>query len=162
MLQHLGNVFFTLAAIDRKADEEVPTIFLNILNRSSGKVIGQMRFNKDPLYSSANDEIRMAFDVLDPNLLDPISSTILEDIVVGGMVWCSMDNHYLFPYKMKPYMVIHNYPEDPELMQIINSRILNILSELKCTKGAADDNMYICLPDLSNSFLSEKLRNTKY
>ena len=33
MLQHLGSVFFTVASIDRKNKEEVPTVYLNIFAR---------------------------------------------------------------------------------------------------------------------------------
>lgn len=159
MLQHLGSVFFTVRTIDRKNGEEVPTVYLDIHTRESHpKLVGQMRFNKDKSYSSDNDLIRMAFDVINPEALDPIKGRFLEDIIVGGFVWCTMDNHHLFSKKMKPYMVIHNYKEDNQLMKVINAQSIAILKQLKCEQSPADRNMYVYSPDCTNPYLSMKLK----
>lgn len=159
MLQHLGAVFFTVASIDRKNKEEVPTVYLNIFTREDHpKLIGQMRFNKDESYSSAEDLIRMAFDVVNPETLDPIRSHILEDIIVGGFTWCTMDNHHLFSKKMKPYMVIHNYNEDSDFMKLINAQSVAILQQLKCESSNVDTNMYVYSADCTNPYLSMKLK----
>ena len=101
MLQHCGKVFFKVSAIDRKGD--VPTIFLDVIEKSSRTFIGQIRYNNDAHYENQHEYIRMAFDVVDPRLLDPTrNSSLLEDIVV------------------------------PEIMKIINSSTIDILTKLGC------------------------------
>lgn len=158
MLQHLGNVFFTVSNIDRKDNINVPTIYVNIFNRTTKEMIGQMRFNNDIKYSKNAKDIRMAFDVFNPQEIDPCRSSLLEDIVVGGFVWLTMDNHYTYPFHPRPYMVIHNYIEDTDLQRMINSKTISILQELECTKGEADDKMYIFSKESTSPYLSEKLR----
>lgn len=157
MLQHLGNVFFTVSEIDRKDNHNVPTIYLNIYNRTTRQIIGLLRFNHDHKYSKNAQEIRMAFDVFDPKELDPCTSNLLEDIIVGGFVWITMDNHYTYSFYPRPYMVIHNYKEDSDLMQMINAKSISILQELGCEKGTNDDNMYVFSKDITSRYLSDIL-----
>lgn len=96
MLQHLGNIFFKVSEIDRKQNHTVPTIYLDIYNKNTKQIMGQIRFNHDPNYSKVDKEIRMAFDVFDQNDIDPLRTSLLEDIIVGGFVWITMDNHYTY------------------------------------------------------------------
>ena len=156
MLSKVGKIFFRVASISRSKGDLVPTIFLDILDASTGKFIGQMRFNKDEKYSSSN--IRMAFNVLDPNDIYPISQEkcdLLEDIIIGGFIWLSMDNHHLVPKDVFPYMVVHNYKEDNLLMQPINAKILDILKSLGCSDEAS---VYVFDPQKGGKKLSEFLK----
>jgi hypothetical protein len=157
MLHHLGNVFFVTESIDRKPNHTVPTVNLTIYNRTTRQIIGALRFNHDPNYSKNSKEIRMQFDAFDPKDLDPCASSILEDIIVGGFVWITRDNHYTYDFHPRPYMVVHNYDEDPDLMKIINAKTIQILKDLKCKKGDADENMYIFSKEFTSPYLSEKL-----
>lgn len=157
MLQHLGNVFFRVSEIDRKQNHTVPTIYLDIYNKNTKQIIGQVRFNHDPNYSKVDKEIRMAFDVFDQNDIDPLRSSILEDIIVGGFVWITMDNHYTYNFHPRPYMVVHNYKEDTDLMKTINAKTIHILQSLECKKGEGDTNMYIFSKENTTKYLSEML-----
>ena len=157
MLQHLGNVFFTVEEIDRKDNHNVPTIYLNIYNRTTRQIIGVMRFNHDPNYSKLAKHIRMSFDVFDPKELDPIANTLLEDIIIGGFIWLTLDNHYTYNFHPRPYMVVHDYKEDSDLMKIINAKTVQILQSLECKKGETDENMYIFSRELTTPYLSRKL-----
>ncbi len=155
MLQHLGNVFFKVQVIDRKS--EVPTIYLDLYRRDNKQFLGQMRFNHDPLYSKKSNEIRMAFDVFDPHELDPSTSSLLEDIIVGGFIWITRDNHYTYSFHPRPYMTVHDYQEDSDLMRMINAATRNILVNLGCEVGGADQNMFIFSKEITSQYLSEKL-----
>lgn len=159
MLQHLNNVFFKVATIDRKQNHDVPTVYLDLYDRRERKIIGQIRFNHDPLYSKNSKYIRMSFDVFEIKDLDPTYTTYLEDIIVGGFLWITMDNHYTYPFHPRPYMVVHNYKEDPELMKLINQKEISILQNLKCKHGEADENMYIFSREYTSPYLSQKLSN---
>lgn len=131
MLQHCGKVFFKVSTIDRKG--EVPTIFLDIIEKSSRTLIGQIRYNHDSNYEKPREYVRMAFDVVDPRLLDPTrNSSLLEDIVVGGMIWLTMDPHRTYDFRPVVYMAVHPYDADPEIMKIINSATIDILTKLGC------------------------------
>ena len=131
MLHHCGKVFFKVSTIDRKGD--VPTIFLDIIEKSSRTFIGQIRYNHDSNYEDQHEYIRMAFDVVDPRLLDPTrNSSLLEDIVVGGMIWITMDPHRTYAFRPVVYMAVHPYDADPEIMKIINSATIDILTKLGC------------------------------
>ena len=157
MLQHLGNIFFKVSEIDRKQNHTVPTIYLDIYNKNTKQIMGQIRFNHDPNYSKVDKEIRMAFDVFDQNDIDPLRTSLLEDIIVGGFVWITMDNHYTYNFHPRPYMVVHNYREDTELMKTINAKTIHILQSLECKKGEGDANMYIFSKENTTKYLSEKL-----
>lgn len=75
----------------------------------------------------------MAFDVVDPRLLDPTrNSSFLEDIVVGGMIWLTMDPHRTYDFRPIVYMAVHTYDADPDIMKIINSSTIDILTKLGC------------------------------
>lgn len=140
MLQHCGKVFFKVATIDRKKDSPTPTIYLDVIERSSSRFLGQIRYNHDPNYDKSPHGIRMAFDVVDPRLLDPSrSSSLLEDIIVGGMIWLTMDPHRTYDFRPKVYMSIHSYDADPDIMKIINQATLDILTKLECTKDESSD-----------------------
>lgn len=135
MLQHCGKVFFKVSTIDRKGD--VPTIFLDIIEKSSRTLIGQVRYNHDSNYEKQREYVRMAFDVVDPRLLDPTrDSSLLEDIVVGGMIWLTMDPHRTYDFRPIVYMAVHPYDADPEIMKIINASTINILTKLGCTTNS--------------------------
>ncbi len=157
MLQHLGNVFFTVQAIDRKDNHNVPTIYLNIYNKTTRQILGTMRFNHDPNYSKVFKHIRMSFDLFDPNDIDPSRNNMLEDIIIGGFVWITMDNHYTYNFHPRPYMVVHDYKEDSDIMKMINIKTINILQSLDCKKGESDKNMYIFSREMTTHYLSEKL-----
>ena len=132
MLQHCGKVFFRVSTIDRKRD--VPSIFLDIIEKSSRTLIGQIRYNYDFNYENQSEYVRMAFDVVDPRLLDPTrNSSLLEDIVVGGMIWLTMDPHRTYDFRPIVYMAVHTYDADPEIMKIINASTIDILNKLGCT-----------------------------
>lgn len=49
MLQHSGKVFFRVSTIDREEGRN-PKVYLDIFERDSQRLIGQMRFNSDPIY----------------------------------------------------------------------------------------------------------------
>ncbi len=157
MLQHMGDVFFTVEEIDRKDNHMCPTIYLNIYNRKTRQIIGAMRFNHDPSYAKEAKRIRMSFDVFDPKDLDPLRGNLLEDIIVGGFIWITMDNHFTYTFHPRPYMVIHNYKEDNPVMAGINAKSIEILQNLQCKKGESDPNMYIFSKELTTPFLSKKL-----
>lgn len=129
MLQHCGKIFLRVAAIDRKND--VPTIFIDIIDKSSRKFMGQIRFNHDSNYDRGFDCVRMSFDVCDTHDIDPSNpSNILEDIVVGGIVWLTTDNHRTYRFVPKVYMAVHHYEGDPYIMQSINQETNRILEKL--------------------------------
>ena len=131
MLQHCGKVFFRVVAIDRKND--VPTIFLDVLERRTGNFIGQVRFNHDSNYAAEYDSIRMSFDVMLPFMVDPaISANYLEDIIVGGIVWLTKDNHRTYRFTPNIYMVVHSYDGDPAFMQSVNEKTIEVLKKLDC------------------------------
>lgn len=131
MLQHSGKVFFRVATIDR-VEGQNPKVYLDIYERDSQRLIGQMRFNADPTYSKKKEDIRMSFDVLKTSMISPINggSQFLEDIIVGGILWLIKDNHYTYPFVPKVYMVIHSYEQDEPIMRDINSLSLEILKKL--------------------------------
>lgn len=161
MLQYLNTVYLKVATIDRK-DPKPPTVFLDIYDRreSNLKFIGQIRFNFDPTYAKNNREIRMSFNVVNTDLIDPMKdSNLLEDIIVAGFLWITLDNHYTYDFQPKPYMVIHKYKEDAENMSLINSKIMNILSELKCEMRT--NYMYVFSKDTTSKYLSEILSAVK-
>ena len=133
MLQHMGDVFFTVEEIDRKDNHMCPTIYLNIYNRKTRQIIGAMRFNHDPSYAKEAKRIRMSFDVFDPKDLDPLRGNLLEDIIVGGFIWIN------------------------PVMAGINAKSIEILQNLQCKKGESDPNMYIFSKELTTPFLSKKL-----
>lgn len=135
MLQHSGKTFFRVSTIDRK-DGETPKIYLDIYERDSQRLIGQIRYNADPLYSQKKEEIRMAFDVLKPSMISPVNggSQLLEDIIVGGILWVMKDNHYTYSFKPKVYMVIHSYEQDEPVMEDINHKATEILAKVGAKK----------------------------
>ena len=131
MLQHSGKVFFRVAAIDR-AEWQNPKVYLDIYERDSQQLIGQMRFNFNPRYSKKKEDIRMEFDVLKTSMISPINggSQLLEDIVVGGILWAIKDNHYTYSFVPNIYMVIHSYDQDEPIMRDINHKIRETLSNI--------------------------------
>lgn len=137
MLQHSGKVFFRVSAIDR-VEGQNPKVYLDIFERDSQRLIGQMRFNFDPTYSKKKEDIRMAFDVLKTSMISPINggSQLLEDIIVGGILWVMKDNHYTYSFVPNVYMVIHPYEQDEAIMKDINAKTLEILRDI----GAKDEN----------------------
>ena len=139
MLQHSGKVFFRVSTIDR-VEGQNPKVYLDIFERDSQRLIGQMRFNFDPTYSKKKEDIRMAFDVLKTSMISPVNggSQLLEDIVVGGILWLIKDNHYTYPFVPNVYMVIHSYVEDEKVMKDINHKIIEILLKIGAEKN---DNM---------------------
>ena len=136
MLQHSGKVFFRVATVDR-AEGENPKVYLDIYERDSQRLIGQARYNFDPTYSKKKEDIRMAFDVLKPSMISPINggSQLLEDIIVGGILWLMKDNHYTYSFVPNVYMYIHSYEQDEAIMKDINSQIIVVLKKL----GAKQD-----------------------
>lgn len=158
MLSSIGKVYFQVVSVIRNRKDEIPTIYLNILNSQTGEMLGQMRFNEDPNYLKGY--IRMAFNVRDSELINPSSQEkcdLLEEIVVGGLIWISMDNHYFVPKGVLPYMVVHSYPEDNSLMDMINLKIINILSDYGCNREAKDG--WVFSPSKGNFKISEFLRS---
>lgn len=137
MLQHSGKVFFRVATIDREKGQN-PKVYLDIFERDSQRLIGQIRFNFDPTYSKKPEDIRMSFDVLKPSMIAPINggSQLLEDIVVGGILWVTRDNHYTYPFVPNVYMAIHSYDQDEAIMQDINVKTLEVLRNI----GAKEEN----------------------
>lgn len=161
MLQYLNDVYLKLACVDRKEDTP-PTIFLDIYKRNSTNIgcsfIGQIRFNFDNNYSNNKEEIRMSFNVFDADLIAPFKNNLLEDIIVAGFLWITLDNHYIYDFNPKPYMVIHNYKEDLKDMKCINNKIVNILENLKCEKR--NDSMFIFSKNITSEYLSNKLMSS--
>lgn len=131
MLQHSGKIFFRVSTIDR-GENNIPKIYLDIYERESQRLIGQVRYNFDPNYSKRKEDIRMAFDVLRPAMIAPINggAQLLEDIIVGGVLWLIKDNHYTYPFIPKVYMVIHSYNEDEKVMKDINSKTVEVLAKI--------------------------------
>lgn len=136
MLQHSGKIFFRVATIDR-VEGQNPKVYLDIYERDSQRLIGQMRFNFDPTYSKKKEDIRMAFDVLKTSMISPVNggSQLLEDIIVGGILWVMKDNHYTYPFVPNVYMVIHSYAEDEKVMKDINHKIFEILLNIGAEKN---------------------------
>lgn len=157
MLQHFGNAFFIINAIDRKGDKIPPTIHISIYNRESREIIGALRFNYDPNYAKELNHIRMSFDVFNLKDIDPMFSTMLEDIIIGGFAWITMDNHYIYNFKPVPYMTIHSYKEDNLAMNSINVKSKYILeTDIGCVPQF-NDTMFIFNKDTSKQLLSQKL-----
>lgn len=144
MLQHSGKVFFRVATIDR-AEGHNPKVYLDIYERDSQRLIGQIRFNSDPTYSKKKENIRMSFDVLKPSMISPLNggSQLLEDIVVGGILWMIKDNHYTYSFVPNVYMVIHPYEQDEPVMKDINHKIIEILGNI----GAQREDKMIKISD---------------
>lgn len=140
MLQHSGKIFFRVATIDR-VEGQNPKVYLDIYERDSQRLIGQMRFNFDPTYSKKKEDIRMAFDVLKTSMISPVNggSQLLEDIVVGGILWVMKDNHYTYPFVPNVYMVVHSYVQDEPVMKDINHKIFEILGNV----GARHDGKMV-------------------
>lgn len=166
MLQYLDTIYLKVATIDRRNDSMhfnyPPTVFLDIWDRRelSPTLIGQIRFNLDPTYSKKPSEIRMSFNVFNIDLIDPIKNPkLLEDIIVGGFLWITLDNHYTYDFHPNPYMVIHSYKEDNIKMESINSKVMSILSSLKCEKR--ENNIYVFSKNTTSQYLSEKLSSVK-
>ena len=157
MLQHFGTVFFTVTSIDRKEGGTPPTVFLNVYSRTSRELIGVIRFTYDPNYSKKREHIRMAFDVIDLKDIDPSYNNVLEDIIIGGFIWLTMDNHYTYPFHPQPYMVVNTYNEDPEIMQMVNAKVISILKEIGL-QSCEYDKMYIFSKEVTRNILSNKLR----
>ena len=136
MLQHSGKVFFRVTLIDR-VEGQNPKVYLDLYERDSQRLIGQMRFNFDPTYSKKKEDIRMSFDVLKTSMISPVNggSQLLEDIVVGGILWLIKDNHYTYPFVPNVYMVIHSYVEDEKVMKDINHKIIEILLKIGAEKN---------------------------
>lgn len=135
MLQHSGKVFFRVSTIDR-VEGENPKIYLDIYERDSQRLIGQIRYNFDPNYSNKKEDIRMSFDVLKPATISPLNggSQLLEDITVGGILWVMKDNHYTYPFIPNVYMAVHSYEQDEKVMKDINSKIQEILGKIGAKK----------------------------
>ena len=133
------------------------TVYLNVHDRSGGdlKFIGQMRFNFDPLYSKNPTEIRMSFNSYDVSYLDPLGKNLLEDIIVAGFLWITLDNHYTYSFQPKPYMVIHDYSEDSDKMHMINAAARDILIRLQCDRR--ENNIYVFSKDNTSRYLSDRL-----
>ena len=131
MLQHSGKVFFRVSTIDREEGRN-PKVYLDIFERDSQRLIGQMRFNSDPIYSKKKEDIRMAFDVLKTSMISPTNggAQMLEDIVAGGILWVMKDNHYTYPFVPNVYMVVHSYEQDEPIMKDINDKIVEILAKV--------------------------------
>ena len=80
----------------------------------------------------------MAFDVLKTSMISPVNggSQMLEDIIVGGILWVIKDNHYTYPFVPNVYMVVHSYAQDEPAMKDINHKIFEILGNI----GAKHEN----------------------
>ena len=157
MLQYLNNIYLQVISVQSKPANTPSTVYLNIHDRSNGdlKFIGQMRFNFDPLYSKNREEIRMSFNTPDVNNFDPLGKNLLEDIIVAGFLWITLDNHYTYDFYPKPYMVIHDYSQDSDKMKIINSAARDVLTKLECEKR--DNNIYVFSKDNTSKYLLDKL-----
>ena len=134
MLSTIGKTFFEVVDVDRKPGDVIPMIHLNIRNVRTGKMIGQMRFNCDRAYSDT--DVRMQFNVMNKAIINPATqegSELLEEILIGGFVWLSFDNHKLIPDHCKPYMVVHDYSENDNRLNFINTKIRAVLSEFGCS-----------------------------
>lgn len=162
MLQHTGKVFFRVATIDREEGES-PRIYLDIYERDNyDRYIGQMRFNNDPTYSDEKEDIRMSFDVMDASEIAPLKggSQLLEDIVVGGILWLQMDNHYIYKFVPKLYMVVHSYKQDEKDMEDINNKIKEILHKIGA-KEEYDGGMISLLKEDINLDYASKFINRR-
>lgn len=157
MLQYVNNIYLQVVSVQSKPNGVPSTVYLNIHDRSGGdlKFIGQMRFNFDPAYSKNPMEIRMSFNSFDTNNFDPLGKNLLEDIIVAGFLWITIDNHYTYMFQPRPYMVINDYAEDSEKMLIINSVARDVLTKLHCEKRA--NNVYVFTKDNTSKYLSQKL-----
>ena len=157
MLQYINNIYLQVISVQSKPSNVPSTVYLNIHDRSGGdlKLIGQMRFNFDPLYSKNPTEIRMSFNSYDASYFDTLGKNYLEDIIVAGFLWITLDNHYTYSFQPKPYMVIHDYTEDSDRMHMINAAARDILTKMKCDKR--DNNIYVFSKDNTSKFLSDRL-----
>lgn len=136
MLSTVGNVFFEVTSISRAKGNYIPTVYLSMRNVKTGKMIGQMRFNADENYFSSDvNRVRMAFNLMNAEIINPETlsgNELLEEIVAGGLIWASMDNHYLFPKQTLPYVVVHDYAEDSSMLNMINAKMKSILVLYGC------------------------------
>lgn len=162
MLQKARFVFLKFDSSINIIDGK-PHFFLSILDRNSGKCLGQLRFNVDSTYSDSL--YRMSFDVLQPQLLAKNSNYdfLLKDIIIAGLAWFSHDNHYLVKGHRKVYMVIHNYPEDSAIMKEINLRTEFILKDINCEQSNIirnEKHMWIYDPAnvKSSNYISDYLK----
>lgn len=157
MLQYVNNIYLQVVSVQSKKEPIPPTVHLNIHERNNGelKLIGQMRFNFDPSYSKNREELRMSFNSHDISYLDPLGKNLLEDIIVAGFLWVTLDNHYTYDFYPKPYMVIHDYTEDSDKMGTINSAARHILTKLECDKK--ENNIYVFSKDKTSKYLLDKL-----
>lgn len=157
MLQYLNNIYLQVVSVQSKPSNVPSTVYLNVHDRSGGdlKFIGQMRFNFDPLYSKNPTEIRMSFNSYDVSYLDPLGKNLLEDIIVAGFLWITLDNHYTYSFQPKPYMVIHDYSEDSDKMHMINAAARDILIRLQCDRR--ENNIYVFSKDNTSRYLSDRL-----
>ena len=158
MLSTIGKAFFEVTSTSRQKGEFIPTVYLNIRHTDNSKMVGQMRFNLDELYSKAN--VRMAFNMINPEMVNPEKqegSDFLEEVVVGGLCWAAMDNHHLFPKQVLPYMVVHDYDEDNKLSNIINGKIRKILRDFGCVETSND--IFVFDPKNGGKMLSDFLRS---
>lgn len=157
MLQYVNNIYLQVISVQSKPDGLPSTVYLNVHDRSGGdlKFIGQMRFNFDPAYSKNPTEIRMSFNSFDMNNFDPLGKNLLEDIIVAGFLWITLDNHYTYMFQPKPYMVIHDYTEDSNKMLLINAATRDILTRLQCDRR--ENNVYVFSKDNTSKYLTEKL-----
>ncbi len=157
MLQYVNNIYLQVVSVQSKPNGVPSTVYLNIHDRSAGdlKFIGQMRFNFDPAYSKNPMEIRMSFNSFDTNNFDPLGKNLLEDIIVAGFLWITIDNHYTYMFQPRPYMVINDYAEDSEKMRLINAVARDVLTKLHCEKR--ENNVYVFSKDNTSKYLSQKL-----
>ena len=157
MLQYVNNIYLQVISVQSKPDGLPSTVYLNVHDRSGGdlKFIGQMRFNFDPTYSKNPTEIRMSFNSYDMNNFDPLGRNLLEDIIVAGFLWITLDNHYTYMFQPKPYMVVHDYTEDSNKMLLINAATRDILTRLQCDRR--ENNVYVFSKDNTSKYLTEKL-----
>lgn len=157
MLQYVNNIYLKVVSVQSKPNGVPSTVYLDMYDRGGGdlKFIGQMRFNFDPAYSKNPMEIRMSFNSFDNNTFDPLGKNLLEDIIVAGFLWITLDNHYTYMFQPRPYMVIHDYAEDSSRMHLINEAARDVLMRLECDRR--DNNMYVFSKDNTSKYLSQKL-----
>lgn len=156
MLHHFGKVFMEVGNPITIEGHQGLYVSLKV----DGRNAGQIRYNYDSTYSEHDKSLRVSYDVSDINMIVPIVSDnrqLLEDIIVGSMIWPIKDNNHIWKNSpgepLKVYMIVHGYQEDNVKMAEINAATINILRNL----GAKESTKYKDKWSLTEADMNSKL-----
>lgn len=160
MLHHFGKVFFEVGnPISIEGH-----IGLYVSLKANGRNAGQVRYNYDSNYSLSASSLRVSYDVSDINSILPTTfegMQLLEDLVVGCMIWPIKDNNHIWKNSLnreplKVYMMVHGYKEDNPKMGAINVGTVDILQRLGARESLEyKDKWYITEAIMNNELIAE-------